>query len=130
MVTPADLKYTKSDEWVKVDGTIGTIGITDYAQEQLSDVVFFEAIVSVGDQVMKETEIATVESVKAAATVSSPIAGEVIEINEGLADAPEIINSDPYGKGWMIKVQIKDPAALNNLMSSDAYDTYCQGRSH
>lgn len=130
MSVPSNCKYTKSDEWVKVDGKVGTIGITDYAQEQLSDIVFVEVTVAVGETVKKETTCATLESVKAAADVTLPVSGKVVEINEALPDSPELVNSDPFGGAWMLKVELSDPSELNSLMDAAAYEKYCQERAH
>ncbi len=130
MNIPAELKYATTDEWVKVEGDVATIGITDYAQDSLSDVVFFEAIVSVGDTIKAKQQIATVESVKAAADINSPVSGEVIAINEALADSPELVNKDPYGAAWMIKVKMSNPSELDNLMDAAGYESYCSGREH
>jgi glycine cleavage system H protein len=121
MNIPNNLKYTKNDEWLKIDGNIGTVGITDYAQNQLSDIVFVEIVVSVGDQVKQGDTCATVESVKAAAEVYLPVSGKVVEINAKLADTPEVINSDPYGAAWMVKVQISNPDEITNLLDDNAY---------
>ncbi|MEJ2486222.1 MAG: glycine cleavage system protein GcvH [Anaerolineales bacterium] len=115
------LKYTDKDEWVKVEGNIGTIGISDYAQEQLSDIVYLEYLVSEGDELEKGEEFATIESVKAASEVYSPVSGKVIELNEDLLDTPETVNSDPYGNAWMIKVEMSDPSELDSLMDTVAY---------
>lgn len=130
MNIPSNLKYTKSDEWVKVDGNVATIGVTDYAQEQLSDIVFVEITVSDGDDVKTGETIATLESVKAAADVSLPVSGTVTAINEALANTPELVNSDPFGAAWMIKVEIADPAELNGLLDAAGYEKYCEERSH
>jgi glycine cleavage system H protein len=130
MNIPAELKYATTDEWVKVEGDVATIGITDYAQDSLSDVVFFEAIVSVGDTIKAKQQIATVESVKAAADINSPVSGEVIAINEALADSPELVNKDPYGTAWMLKVKMSNPSELDNLMDAAGYESYCAGREH
>lgn len=121
MEIPSNLKYTSNDEWIKIEGKVGTVGITDYAQEQLSDIVFVEVIVSVGDEVSKGDSCATVESVKAAADVYMPVSGKIIEINEDLSNTPELINSDPYGAAWMVKVELSNPAELDSLLDSDAY---------
>ncbi len=123
---PKDLKYTDSNEWIKVEGDIATIGITDYAQDQLSDVVFMEVVVLEGDDLEKGDTIVTVESVKAAADVYSPVSGTVVAINEMLPDAPEKINSDPYGEAWMIKIELSDPSELDILMDAAAYENYIQ----
>lgn len=128
MEFPKDLKYQKTDEWVKIEDDIAVIGISDYAQDALSDVVFVEFEVEVGDQVAVGDTYATIESVKAASDVNIPVSGEVIEINDGLADSPEILNSDPYGEGWMIKVKIADLEELVNLLDAESYEAYCNER--
>jgi glycine cleavage system H protein len=130
MNNPADLKYSKSDEWVKVEGNIGTIGITDYAQEQLSDVVFVEILVKVGELVKKGANCATIESVKAAADVNFPVSGKVLEINTKLSDKPELVNRQPYNDAWMVKIELSQLVELGNLMDVSAYESYCQERSH
>ncbi len=128
MITPKDLKYTENDEWIRVEGEIGTIGITDYAQDQLSDIVFVEFVVDEGDVVSKGDGCVTVESVKAAAEVYMPVSGEIVAINEDLADSPELVNGDPYGEAWMIKVRLSDPSELDDLMSAADYEA--QEREH
>ncbi len=128
MEFPKDLKYQTTDEWVKIEDDIAVIGISDYAQDALSDVVFVEFEVEVGDQVAVGDTYATIESVKAASDVNIPVSGEVIEINDGLADSPEILNSDPYGEGWMIKVKIADLEELANLLDAESYEAYCNER--
>jgi glycine cleavage system H protein len=128
MKTPLGLKYTKTDEWVKVKGDQATIGISDYAQDHLSDVVYVELMVDEGDTVGKGDTLATVESVKAAADVIFPASGEILEINEALADNPETLNSDPYEAGWMIKMTLDDPSELDELMDADAYTAYNKER--
>ncbi len=125
MEFPKDLKYTKNDEWIRADGTVG---VTDYAQDQLSDVVYVEFVVSEGDEVKQGDVIATIESVKAAADVYAPVSGKVVAINEALADAPEKVNEDPYGEAWLIKLEIADPSELDSLMDADAYAAYCKER--
>ncbi|GAP22744.1 glycine cleavage system protein GcvH [Leptolinea tardivitalis] len=130
MNVPADYKYTASDEWVKLDGKIATIGVSDYAQEQLSDVVFVEVVLGEGDSAKKGTTCATIESVKAAADVNLPVSGKVIQVNEDLSKTPELVNTDPYGKAWMLKVEISDPSEINGLMSSADYEKFLQDRSH
>lgn len=124
------LKYSTTDEWVKVENGIATIGITDYAQEHLSDIVYVEITVEVGDSIKKTETIASVESVKAAADVSSPISGEVTEINETLNDAPETINEDPFGKAWMVKIKLTNSGELDGLMDAAAYEAFCKERSN
>jgi glycine cleavage system H protein len=128
MNIPPDLKYTKNDEWIKVEGNTGTIGITDYAQDQLSDIVFVEIIAEVGETLEQGATCATVESVKAAADVYMPVSGKVIAVNEQLPDKPEVVNSDPYGEAWMVKVEITNPDQLQGLLDADAYAKHCQAR--
>ena len=123
MNIPENLKYTESDEWFNPED--GKIGISDYAQEQLSDVVFVEILVEVGDTVDIKTPIASVESVKAASEVYSPVAGKVVAVNEALDDTPELLNSDPYGDGWMIQVEA---SAESDMMDAADYETYCSSR--
>ena len=125
---PTDLKYTSNDEWVRPQGKTGVIGITDYAQNQLSDIVFVEVIVEVGTQVKAGDACATVESVKAAADVYIPVSGKVLEINEALPDAPETVNSDPYGAAWMVKVELSDPSELDNLLDAAAYQALVESK--
>jgi glycine cleavage system H protein len=128
MKTPQELRYAKTDEWIKVEGDEGIVGITDYAQDQLSDVVYVELLVDKGDEVSKGDTLATIESVKAAADVNFPASGTIIAINEELADAPEILNSDPYEAGWMIKIKLNDPSELDDLLDADGYIAYNQER--
>ena len=128
MKTPSGLKYAKSDEWVKLEGDEATIGITDFAQDQLSDVVYVEMMVDEGDEVSKGDTVATIESVKAAADVNFPASGTITAINEDLADEPEVLNSDPYEAGWMIKMKLDDPSELDELMDASAYEAYNEDR--
>ncbi|MBG0783782.1 MAG: glycine cleavage system protein GcvH [Anaerolineaceae bacterium] len=128
MSTPEGLKYAKTDEWIKVEGDEALIGISDYAQEQLSDVVYVELTVEADDQVAKGDAVATVESVKAAADVNFPVSGKIVAVNEALADNPEVLNSDPYGAGWLVKMTLDDPSELDDLMDAKAYDAYNQER--
>ncbi len=128
MNTPANLKYAKTDEWVKVDGNIATVGISDYAQDQLSDIVFIEFNREIDDPVSKGDALATIESVKAAADVNSPISGKVLEVNEGLSDIPETLNNDPYEKGWLYKIEMSNSGELKDLLDAVAYGKYCEGR--
>lgn len=125
---PKDLKYTTSDEWVGVTGDEAAIGISDYAQDQLSDIVYLEIVVSEGDAVGKGDAIATVESVKAAADIYTPVGGTVTAINEDLADTPELINTDPYGDAWMVKLELSDAAELDGLLDGEAYAKNVQER--
>lgn len=128
MNVPPELKYTENDEWVRVEGDTGTIGITDYAQDQLSDVVYVEVIVEEDEELSKGDSCATVESVKAAADVYMPVSGTVTEINDDLPDTPEQVNTDPYGKAWMVKVTLSDPNELDDLMDAGAYEKFCEER--
>jgi len=118
---PENLKYTKTDEWVKVEAKIATIGITDYAQDQLSDIVLAEIVVSVGDILVQGKVIAALESAKAAADVTSPLSGKVLEVNEVVAQSPEFLNSDPYGRAWLIKIEINRLDELNGLLDAGSY---------
>jgi glycine cleavage system H protein len=124
MNTPTDLKYTQNDEWIRVEGNVGTMGITDHAQESLSDIVYIEIVAAVDESVSAGDTCATVESVKAAADVYMPVSGKVIEINEALPDAPETINSDPYGAAWMVKIELNDPSELEKLLDAAGYEAY------
>ena len=128
MLIPEELKYQKTDEWVKIVDGVATVGITDYAQDSLSDVVFVEFDVDIDDEVSAGGSMATIESVKAAAEVVFPVSGKVIEINQALIDTPELLNESPYEKGWLVKIQASDESELDNLMDSAAYDVYCQDR--
>lgn len=121
MNIPTDLKYTKNDEWVRVEANTATIGVTDYAQDQLSDIVYVEILVSEDEEVSKGDSCASIESVKAAADVYVPVSGKITAVNEDLADTPELINSDPYGGAWMVKIEISDPSELEELINSEGY---------
>ena len=129
MTTPEDSKYAKSHEYVHVEGGVGTIGITDYAQKELGDVVFVE-LPQVGTQLEAGDELGSIESVKAVSELFAPVSGEVIEINETLAEKPELINTDPYGDGWMIRIRISDATELDDLMNAEEYEEYCETESH
>ena len=121
-----DCKYDKEHEWIRVEGDEGVIGISDYAQDQLSDVVYVE-LPEVGDSFEKGDVFAVVESVKAASDVYVPVGGEVLEINEELEDMPELVNQDPYGEAWFVRIAIADPAELDDLMDADAYKAFVEG---
>ena len=125
MNVPSNLKYAKSDEWF--DPSNGAVGITDYAQSQLSDIVFIELLVEEGEEVTAGKAIASVESVKASAEIYAPAAGKVSAINKGLVDKPETLNSDPFGDGWMIKIE---GGSAGEVMDSAAYEKYCEERAH
>jgi glycine cleavage system H protein len=120
---PKDYRYTKEHEWIKADGATGTIGITDYAQHELGDVVFVE-LPKVGTQLKAGQSLGTVESVKAVSEIFTPVSGEVTETNPALVDAPEKINSDPYGSAWLIKIRLADPKEPGSLMDAAAYEVY------
>lgn len=121
MKTPSELYYTENDEWLRVKDGIGTMGITDYAQDQLSDVVFVEIVAFEGDDLDQGDTCAVVESVKAAADVYMPVSGTITDINESLVDTPEVVNQDPYGDAWLVKFEISDEAELEGLMDAETY---------
>jgi len=123
MEFPEDLKYTKEHEWVLIEGGTATVGITDYAQDQLGDIVFVE-LPAVGDKVSKEDAFGVVESVKAVSDIYAPLSGKVIEVNDDLPDDPEMLNEDPYGDGWIIKIELTDPEEVEDLMTSAEYEQY------
>jgi glycine cleavage system H protein len=126
MEIPKNLRYTDSNEWIKIEGNTGTIGISDYAQGQLSDIVFAEIISSEGDSVKKGDVIATIESVKAAADVYSPVNGKILGVNEELGGAPEVINSDPYGSAWLVKIELSNLSETDDLLDAAAYEKLIQ----
>ncbi len=117
---PADLKYTKSHEWVRVEGNMATVGITDHAQHHLGDLVYID-LPEVGDELTAEEDAGVVESVKTASDIYSPVSGKVIAINEKLKTAAETVSKDPYGEGWLFKLEMKNPAEIDNLLTADAY---------
>jgi glycine cleavage system H protein len=117
---PADLKYTKEHEWLKVEGQVATMGITDYAQGELGDIVFIE-LPKVGTKLEQMKPFGVIEAVKAVSDIFSPITGEVTEVNSKLESEPTTINSDPYGEGWIIKIKVANPKELNNLLSAEEY---------
>ncbi|MBK7971534.1 MAG: glycine cleavage system protein GcvH [Bacteroidia bacterium] len=117
---PQELKYTKDHEWVSVQGDIATIGITDFAQSELGDIVYVD-IETVGETIEHEQVFGTVEAVKTVSDLFMPVSGEIIEFNKALDTQPELVNTDPYGQGWMVKVKMSDPAQANSLLSADAY---------
>ncbi|WP_346859029.1 glycine cleavage system protein GcvH [uncultured Draconibacterium sp.] len=120
MSIPAELKYTQDHEWVRVEGNVAVVGVTDFAQGELGDVVFVE-IETEGETLDKGETFGTVEAVKTVSDLFMPVGGEVTEFNEALADDPELVNKDPYGEGWMIKINIADAAELDELMDAEAY---------
>ena len=120
MNIPADLKYTQDHEWVRIEGDVATVGVTDFAQGELGDVVFVE-IETEGEELDKGETFGTVEAVKTVSDLFMPFSGEVSEFNEALTDEPELVNKDPYGAGWMVKIKISDVTELNDLMSAEDY---------
>jgi glycine cleavage system H protein len=126
---PDNLRYTKDHEWVSVKETTGTIGVTHFAQKELGDVVFVE-LPEVGRKLKAGDEFGTIESVKAVSEVYAPVTGEVVEVNKALVDHPEIVNEDPYGRGWILKVKLSEPAEASSLMDAAAYQTFLTGQGH
>ena len=120
MKIPEDLKYTKDHEWVRIEGNIATVGVTDFAQSELGDIVFVE-IETLDEELEKEEVFGSVEAVKTVSDLFMPIGGTVIEINENIESAPELVNSDPYGEGWMIKIEINESSDIENLLTAEAY---------
>jgi glycine cleavage system H protein len=125
MATPEDNRYAKSHEYVHVEGAIGTIGITEYAQKELGDVVFVE-LPQVGSELEAGDELGSIESVKAVSELFSPVSGEVIEVNEALADNPALVNTDPWGDGWMVRIRLSDATEVDELMNAEEYDEYIE----
>ena len=130
MEFPGDLKYTENDEWIRVEGESGVVGITDYAQDALSEIVFVEYISEVDEVIPAGGAFAAVESVKAAADVYMPVSGKIVALNEDLPDSPELVNSEPYGGAWMARIEISDQAELEKLLDADAYKKHCEEREH
>jgi glycine cleavage system H protein len=126
--TPEDNRYAKSHEYLHVEGDTGTIGITDYAQKELGDVVFVE-LPQVGTQLEMGDELGSIESVKAVSELFTPVSGEVVEVNEALADKPELVNTDPYGDGWMIRIKLTTPDEADELMNAEEYEEYIEKES-
>jgi glycine cleavage system H protein len=118
---PADLRYTKDHEWIKLDGSIATVGITDYAQRELGDIVFIE-VDTVGKQLEAGAVFGTVEAVKTVSDLFMPVSGTIAELNPALAGAPELVNNDPYGQGWMVKIKVNNPADVEALLDAKAYE--------
>ena len=129
MVSPDNLRYSKEHEWVKIEGDTATIGISDFAQKQLTDIVFVE-LPEVSKQIEQSKVIATVESVKSVSDIFTPLSGEIIEINEKLKDSPELINNDPYGEGWIFKLKLTNTGEAEDLMSNTEYDTFTEKEGH
>lgn len=120
MKIPEDLKYTKDHEWVRIDGNVATVGVTDFAQSELGDIVFVE-IETLDEELEKEEVFGSVEAVKTVSDLFMPIGGTIIEINENIESSPELVNSDPYGEGWMIKIEINEASDIENLLTAEAY---------
>jgi glycine cleavage system H protein len=125
MTAPENLKYTKTHEWVRIDGDVATVGLTDHAQQELGDITYLE-LPEPGDAVSAGEAFGVVESVKAASDVYSPIDGEIVERNDSAVDAPEVINQSPYDGTWLIKVRVSDPSQLDALLDAKAYDAYAE----
>jgi glycine cleavage system H protein len=121
MNIPKDLKYTKEHEWAKIEGKVATIGITDYAQKELGDIVFVE-LPKVGVAVQQSKEMTTIESVKAASDIFAPVSGKIVEVNTALDDQPELVNKEPYGKGWIVKIEMSNPGEAAGLMPAGEYE--------
>ena len=126
MENPIDRKYSKEHEWIKIDGDIATIGITDYAQDQLTDVVFVE-LPEVGKQIEQNVNLCVVESVKSVSDIFSPISGEIAEVNKALVNSPELVNNEPFEGGWIAKLKVKNEAELDQLMTSEEYNKFLTG---
>jgi len=125
---PANLKYSETDEWVRVEGDQATIGISDYAQDQLGDIVYLEMLVDSGQKIKSEGKFGDIESVKATSELVSPVSGEVVKTNDALKDHPELINDNPYDEGWMLVIKLASTAELDSLMTAEQYEAYLQGR--
>jgi len=121
----ASCRYAKNHEWIRLDGDVAIVGISDYAQDQLGDIVYVE-LPQVGDQLEQADSFGVVESVKAASDCYLPVAGEITAVNEQLESEPELVNSDPFGQGWFVRLKVADPAQLDNLMDASAYATFCE----
>lgn len=128
MKTPKDLKYTKNDEWIRVEGETGIVGITDYAQTQLKDILFLGFDLDVDEEMTADDAFATVDSVKDSVEIFAPVSGKILEVNEALSDDLELFKSDPYGEAWMMKLTISDASELDDLMDAAAYEAYCEER--
>ena len=124
-MTPEDSRYAKSHEYVHVESNVGTVGITDYAQKELGDVVFVE-LPQVGTQLEQGDELGSIESVKAVSELFAPVSGEVVEVNEALTEKPELVNTDPYGDGWMVRIKLATPEEVGELMDAEEYEEYIE----
>ena len=126
---PDNLKYTKDHEWIEMKGESGTVGVSHFAQKELGDVVFVE-LPEVGRRLKQGEEFGTIESVKAVSEIYSPVSGEVVEVNETLAEKPELVNTDPYGDGWMIRIRLSDATEADELMNAEEYEEYIETEAH
>ena len=122
-MSPDDLLYTKEHEWIRITGETGVVGITDHAQKELGEVVYVE-LPKVGDRLDAGQTFGSVESVKAVSELFTPVSGEILETNDEVGNSPEMVNEDPYGKGWLIRIQLRDPSQTADLMSNEEYDEY------
>ena len=122
MNVPSNLKYTKDHEWIRIEGEIGIVGITDFAQGELGDIVFVE-IETVGETLKKEEVFGTIEAVKTVSDMFMPVSGEILEMNDAIEETPDVVNKDPYGKGWMVKIKITNPSEVNDLLTPEKYKT-------
>jgi glycine cleavage system H protein len=120
MNVPGNLLYTKDHEWLRVEGDMGYVGVTDFAQGELGDIVFIE-IETLGETLAKEEVFGTIEAVKTVSDMFMPVSGEILELNPAIEESPDIVNKDPYGKGWMVKIRISEPSELNDLLSAEKY---------
>ena len=120
MNVPGELKYTKDHEWIRIEGNLAYVGVTDFAQGELGDIVFIE-IETVGETLKKEDVFGTIEAVKTVSDLFMPVSGEILEVNPLLEESPDVVNKDPYGKGWMVKIKITDPSEANDLLSAEKY---------
>ena len=121
MPSPTDRRYTKEHEWVRVENDLGTVGITDYAQDQLGDLVYLD-LPSSGTQVKQLDKLGEIESVKAVSDLYSPVSGEVVEVNQEVVDRPELVNQSPYGQGWLVRLRLADPVEVDGLLTAEQYD--------
>jgi glycine cleavage system H protein len=122
MNVPSNLKYTKDHEWIRIEGEIGFVGVTDFAQGELGDIVFVE-VETVGETLKKEEVFGTIEAVKTVSDMFMPVSGEIIEMNSAIEETPDVVNKDPYGKGWIVKIKITNPAEFNDLLTPEKYKT-------
>jgi glycine cleavage system H protein len=120
MNAPGDLKYTKDHEWIRIDEDTAYVGVTDFAQGELGDIVFIE-IETEGETLIKDEVFGTIEAVKTVSDMFMPVSGEILEVNRALEESPDVVNKDPYGKGWMIKIKLSNPSEINELLSADNY---------